>query len=623
VSFIRTGFREIGLKVRRQKTRMALRHEKRVLQKCEIALGREGVAQAVNFPELRNEIVALKKLEQEQKEVTVRIGQIEEGLKGIEEQRQQNAKEQTDALAALEEEKKPLLQRRNDAKSAADVCDRELAGVDRRLQDNDNADRELLQKLTALQAQDPVPSDFDEQATGLSTRRAQLPEQRAEITRARLGSSEACRAAKDKLAACQAELDEIDKKINAIRAEFEARDRALNETSRAQQDALKEAKTHHQTVEERKNPAYLNIGRHLATQGIAPPNAPHLLEDVNRHRAAVEKHSAHKAELAVLSSEIDKQELRKFYFSIASILVLLAIILPLVFQSPAKREWLPNETEAILSVNTQQLQRDELPKRWDKEQAEEWQMIWAGLTANAERTPVLNLSRDGVRVTRAMTTRTSGEVREFVLVQARGDVTPVMRYVERDEGFERRPINGLPMFLRSDFAIARVGPRTLAIGVASEVEELVQVRLGIQPDLKITGQFFDRFQSLDQESAVRVISNDPPSLPRFFQPIFTQELLESAQILGLGLALQNPVKARLILKMKNAKAADDIAQKVRDDPQHWLRFQDSELLLYVQPPEVITSGADVEMRFNVPENSARLLLQRVAKTNAPPALVEK
>jgi hypothetical protein len=105
VSFIRTGFREIGLKVRRQKTRMALRHEKRVLQKSEIALGREGVAQAVNFPELRNEIVALKKLEQEQKEVTVRIAQIEEGLKRIEEQRQQNSAELNKALHALEEKR--------------------------------------------------------------------------------------------------------------------------------------------------------------------------------------------------------------------------------------------------------------------------------------------------------------------------------------------------------------------------------------------------------------------------------------------------------------------------------------------------------------------------------------
>ncbi len=293
--------REVGLKVRRQKTRMALRHEKRGLQKSEIALGREGCSQAVNFPEVRNEIVALKKLEHEQKEVALRIAQIEEGLKQIEAQRQEGAKAQQDAQGKLEEEKKPVLKRRNEAKSTVELCDRELSGVERRLQDNDFADQELLKKIAELQAQVPPPADIDAQTASLSTKRAQLPEQRAEIVRARLGSAEACRQAKEKLTLQETALDEIDKKIAALRSEFEAKDRALNETSRAQQDALKEARTHHQTVEERKNPAYLNIGRHLASQGIAPPNAPHLLEDVQRRRTAVEKHAQHKAELAVLS----------------------------------------------------------------------------------------------------------------------------------------------------------------------------------------------------------------------------------------------------------------------------------------------------------------------------------
>src|SRR5213595_4221437 len=109
MSFIRTGLREIGLKIRRQRTRMVLRHEKRLLQKSEIALGREGTSQAANFPELRNEIVALKKLEQEQKEVALRIAQIEEGIKRIEAQREQNSRDQHAAIAKLEAEKKPLL----------------------------------------------------------------------------------------------------------------------------------------------------------------------------------------------------------------------------------------------------------------------------------------------------------------------------------------------------------------------------------------------------------------------------------------------------------------------------------------------------------------------------------
>ena len=245
MSFIRTGLREIGLKIRRQKTRMALRHEKRVLQKSEVNLGREGCSQAVNFPEVRNEIVALKKLEQEQKEVASRIAQIEESIRKIELQRAQNAKEQNEALAKLEEEKKPILERRNDAKAAADLCDRELSSVEHRLQDNDAADRELLKKLAELQAQIPPPADLEAQMAAISARRVRLPEERAEVTRARLGSAEACRTAREKLTRHEAELAVVDKNIARVRDEFEARDRVLNEDSRAQQDALKDARGHH------------------------------------------------------------------------------------------------------------------------------------------------------------------------------------------------------------------------------------------------------------------------------------------------------------------------------------------------------------------------------------------
>jgi hypothetical protein len=620
VSFIRTGLREIGLKIRRQKTRMALRHEKRVLQKTEINLGREGCSQAVNFPEVRNEIVALKKLEQEQKEVALRIAQIEEGIRKIELQREQNTKEQNAALAKLEEEKKPVLQRRNEAKAAADLCDRELAAVERRLQDNDAADRDLLKKLAELQALVPPPDDIETQMAGISARRVRLPEERAEVTRARMGSAEACRTARERLTDSEAALAAMEKNIAKVREEFEARDRVLNENSRAQQEALKEARGHHEIVEEKKNPAYLNIGRHLASQGIAPPNAPHLLAEVQKHRGAVERHSQHTAELAVLSSQIDKQELRKFYFAIVSVLVLLAIIVPLIFQSPQKREWLPQETETILSVNLEQLERDDLPKRWRKDQALEWQNVWAGLIGSAQRTPVLNLPRDAIRVTRAMAATDSGATREYVLVEARTVASRVVNSIERDKAFERRTISGLPMWFRPEFALARVGPRTLAIGGENEVAALARVRLGIDPDLKITGPLFDLFQSLKEWNTVRLVSREPTKLPKMFPPVFNVELLDGSDLLGLSLALQNPVKARLVLKAKSSQAAGDLAARIRNEPQRLLRLQDSDLLLHVQPPEIDVQGANVQLRFDVPENSARLLLQRLAKTS-PTTLV--
>ena len=186
MSFIRTGFREITLKLKRQKTRIALRHDRRLLQRSEINLGREGTAEAANFPELRNEIVALKKLEQEQKEVALRIARIDEGIKRIEEERQQIVREQANAIAKFEAEKKPLLQKRNQAKSTAEVSERELASVERRIQESEAADRNLLKQLSDLHALDPAPPDLEALSAGIMAKRAHLPDDRAELVRARM-----------------------------------------------------------------------------------------------------------------------------------------------------------------------------------------------------------------------------------------------------------------------------------------------------------------------------------------------------------------------------------------------------------------------------------------------------
>ncbi|MGB9474288.1 MAG: hypothetical protein WCE87_04380 [Candidatus Udaeobacter sp.] len=620
MSFIRTGFREIGLKIRRQRTRIALRHEKRLLQKSEIGLGREGTAQAANFPELRNEIVALKKLEQEQKEVALRIARIEEGIKKIEEERQQNAREQAEAIAKLEAEKKPLLQKRNQTKTNVGVCERELAAVDRRIQESEAADRDLLKQLADLHALEPAPADLEARSASINIRRARLPEERAELVRARLGSAEAARLAREKLNAAEVELSVIEKNIARTRSEFEARNRKLSDNIGAQQEAARNARARHQTVEERKNPAYLNIGRHLAAQGVAPPNAPHLLAEAHRRREAVDRHLEHKTELALLSSRIDKQELRKFYFSVFSVLVLLAITLLVIFQSPRGREWLPQETDTILSINADQFERTDLAKRWRKDQPK----LWPGLIGAAGSTPGLNLSQDATRITRAITASETGATQEFILVEARRAAPKVIRAIAADKAFQKRAISGLPVWERPpDFAVARVGPATLAVGAPTAVDELVLVRLGMKPDLKITGQLFDRFQALDRESALRLISRDPPDLSRVFNPIFTRELLEASQLLGLAVNLQNPVKARVLIKVNSSKPAAQLARNLHDHPEQWLRLPNSELVLYSRPPEVQrSSDSNLELRFEVPENSARLLLERLAKTEPAQAITE-
>jgi hypothetical protein len=144
----------------------------------------------------------------------------------------------------------------------------------------------------------------------------------------------------------------------------------------------------------------------------------------------------------------------------------------------------------------------------------------------------------------------------------------------------------------------------------------------MKPDLKITGQLFDRFQALDQESALRLISRDPTDLSRVFHPIFSHELIEHSQLIGLAVNLQNPVKARILIKVNAPQKAADVARELRSNAQQWLRLPDSALLLYSQLPEIQTQGdSNLELRFNVPEDSARLLLERLAGTDvAKPAV---
>ena len=252
----------------------------------------------------------------------------------------------------------------------------------------------------------------------------------------------------------------------------------------------------------------------------------------------------------------------------------------------------------------------------------------------AASVPGLNPSRDTARITRALTTDETGQTKEFNLVQSRRGLAKVIRTVADDKNFRRRPqtINGLPVWERQsssadgtiakpDFALARVGPATLAVGAPEEVDELVLVRIGMKPDLKITGQLFDRFQALDHESALRLISRDPPDLSRIFHPIFSRELIDVSQLIGLALNLQNPVKARILIKVNAPKNAAVVARDLRTNPDQWLRLPDSSLLLYSQPLEIQTQGnSNLELRFTMPENSARLLLERLAKMDTPAAV---
>jgi hypothetical protein len=70
------------------------------------------------------------------------------------------------------------------------------------------------------------------------------------------------------------------------------------------------------------------------------------------------------------------------------------------------------------------------------------------------------------------------------------------------------------------------------------------------------------------------------------------------------------------------KTAADVARDLRSNPEQWLHLPDSPRFLYSQPPEIQTQGSsNLELRFTMPEDSARLLLERLAGTDVSEAAV--
>src|SRR5947208_11990404 len=140
----------------------------------------------------------------------------------------------------MEAEKKPLIQQRNKAKTTVDVCERELAGVERRIQESEAADRNLLKQFSDLHALNPAPPDLETLSAGIMAKRARLPDERAELVRARMGGADAVGVAKEKLNTADAELATLEKNMARTRSEFEARDRKLAESIKTQQQAARD-----------------------------------------------------------------------------------------------------------------------------------------------------------------------------------------------------------------------------------------------------------------------------------------------------------------------------------------------------------------------------------------------
>ena len=220
-------------------------------------------------------------------------------------------------------------------------------------------------------------------------------------------------------------------------------------------------------------------------------------ESIARRSIEYQKHTA---ELALLSSQIDKQELRQFYFS-----VVLRARFAGDYSCRCSRNRRANANGCRKKLkrscrstptNSNATICQSAGKKINRTRG-----IWNGLVGPAARTPVLNLSRDTVRITRATTSSDDSTCPGIHSDRNSGDVSQVdSRGSDTTRTFNGATSADLPFGKNRTSRLRGSVRARLRSALRSEVDELVRVRLGIDVDLKITGQLFDRFEALDRKA---------------------------------------------------------------------------------------------------------------------------
>ncbi len=435
----------------------------------------------------------------------------------------------------------------------------------------------------------------------------------------------------------RAELINTNRRVQVTRAALATREREITAAIAAFHREIALCRRTATDVEAKKEKPHRVAG---PAQG-APPGAPvpprerageELYERAHVRRQALASLVELDTGWAKESADADRQDLRIFGFVVATSAVLLLLSLLLVFRSPGKRDYLPADTETVVSINVGRFAGADLTKWLQQQEPDVWRELWAGLARKVSETPLLDTSRSVARITRALANPQAGEgegtPQDYLLVELRPG-TNMDKFVPelgRVGHYRQFTVNGLALYARTanreinhpepgDPSFAQIGPRTLALGEATAVAELIRVRLGLSADLKVDTDFLNEFGRLDQDSALRLVTLHPTRLRTLTDPLLSNALAGKCQVLGIAVDLEpgKPASALFLMRAKDAADATNIAGLLRASPEQVLQLQSAGPNLFIEPPTIAQRDRGVEWRFKMTSPATREFLERMSK----------
>lgn len=613
MNFVSTGVQEVTRRLRRQRNRHALSSARRAADRADIELGRRGWEAVREDESVRSQLDALNKLSDDVEAANVKVRALDIQLHEQEVQRETARKEHQQALQQIEEERKPL-QRTLEEKQVR------LAEQNKKLQEH-AAQVRALETEAAEIAKKSERSPSEPDRPEMAGRRGAIAQQLAELDAARPDLARAQEGSEQELTQLRASLLSLVQRGNQAKIALGSRDRAAAVAIAALVKQIAQLRRRVARIEEKKDPSFLPIGRHLTQLERPPEGAESQFAEAKRRRQSYERLIALEAAWLRESRDANKQDLRIFKFVVVTAAVLMAGGLLLFFRTPSKRDWLPRKTETILSLNVSRFAEGDFSHSLQAQEPNAWEAVWSGMVRKVAQTPGIDVRRQVSRITRALAPSPGGGAPlDYLLVEFRPS-TPMealLTNLRAKEGFAKNPGQGLPIYQKGDLALAQIGPETLAVGSFDIVEELVNVRLGLQQDLKSDDQFFTEFSALDDQSAFRLVTQQPASLSNLAGPFLDADVLARCRAVGLTLDLREPCTAVFVLDVADAAVAERIGRQLESTPDRILKLQSAGPNLFIEPPLVRTRDNQVEWRFKMTQPAARELLERISQLGAPP-----
>ncbi len=624
MNFVSTGVKEVTRRLRRQRNRLALANARKTVEKAEVALGRHGWRALAADESVRGAYEDLLRLDGKMESSRARVSEIDAAVHAQEALRAQAWREHEENLDRLERQRRPVQDH--------------LHALQDRMAERARALPEQNAKRTALKAEQTALLKEEKRARrraasdaeraglqqGFDVRRAALAEQAAQLTMARSGVVEPMAADQREIKEVRARLNAIDKEVQAAHATLTARERAITLAIAEQHKEIAAIRRQAARIEHEKTASYLAVGRRLsehAADALPDETAADLFAVSQKHRQSYERLVGLETAWLRESQHANKQDLRIFNFVGVTLAVLLAGALLLVFRTPGKRDWLPSNTQAILTVDVRRFTDADFTRALQSREPDAWQAVWSGLVQTVAQVPEIDVRRQVARITRALAPPRDGNHApvDCLLVEMRVgvDVDDLLRKrMVSAHGFKQQPVavGGLPLYEKGDLAVAQIGPDTLALGSPASVQALIEVRLGLQSDLKSDAQLFSEFARLSDESPFRLVSHKPRELTYLTDPLLNAEMLGDCEALGLTLDMHEPVSAVFVLNAGTPQAANGIARVIQANPDQVLQLASAGPNLFIERPTVTTpTDRQVEWRFRMTQPAAREFLQKVSR----------